>query len=322
MKLATFTVKSPTGPTQRVGVKDDDELIDLTAGYARLLTEKGRSNATAKARALLPPKMKTVLANGDEAMEAVSAVKNADFEPDATGPTGSQIHYSLDAEEIDLQSPLRRPNSVRDCIVFEEHLRNTLSENIPDIWYEMPVYYKSSTDNIFGHNDTIEWPSYSDEADYELEIAVVIGKQGKDIDVSEADDYIAGYTIFNDFSARDIQMDEMEIGLGPSKGKDFANTFGPYIATSEEIDLSDASMRAHVNDELWSEGNVNTMYHSFRRIVEHASMDETLYPGDIIGSGTVGGGSGLELDRRLDDGDTVALEIEGIGTLQNTISKQ
>lgn len=319
MKLATFTVEEPTGPSQRVGVKDGNTLLDVTAGYAQVLAREGRANPATKAQALLPPTMVGVLSNGGGAMDAVRAVAQADFGTDERGPTGATLRYSLGSDQVSLRSPLPRPNTVRDCIVFEEHIRNSLGDDVPDVWYEMPVYYKSSADNIFGHGDAIEWPSYSDEADYELEIAAVIGKQGRDIPAANADEYIAGYTIFNDFSARDIQMREMDVGLGPSKGKDFANALGPYLATAADVDLSDTSMEAFVNGEQWSEGNANTMYHSFGRIVEHASMGETLYPGDVIGSGTVGGGCGLELDRRLQDGDTVELEIEGIGTLRNTV---
>ena len=319
MKVATFTVETPPGVVQRVGVKKRNNLIDVTTGYALILKNEERANPVEKARALLPPEMKLVLENGDDAMEAIHAVKETNFRNSTHGPGGSQLSYPLDSIDINLTSPLRRPNSVRDCIVFEKHLRNSLGDEIPDVWYEMPVYYKSSSDNIFGPGDMIKWPSYSDEADYELEIAAVIGKQGHDIPAEEAEEYIAGYTVFNDFSARDIQMKEMNVGLGPSKGKDFANAFGPYLVTPEDLDLSDTPMKGFVNGELWSDGNTNTMYHSFKRIVEHASMGETLYPGDVIGSGTVGGGCGLELDRRLKDGDTVELEIGGIGVLQNTI---
>ncbi|ELY93607.1 fumarylacetoacetate hydrolase [Natrialba taiwanensis DSM 12281] len=134
-----------------------------------------------------------------------------------------------------------------------------------------------------------------------------------------AAEYIAGYTIFNDFSARDIQGEEMNGRLGPAKGKDFANGLGPYLVPAADIDVLEAPMTARVDGEVWSDGTVDEMYHTFADIVEHVSQSETLFPGDVIGSGTVGEGCGLELGRWLEDGDTVALEIEGIGVLEHTV---
>ncbi len=134
-----------------------------------------------------------------------------------------------------------------------------------------------------------------------------------------AEECIAGYTIFNDFSARDIQGEEMNGRLGPAKGKDFANGLSPYLVPAADIDVLEASMTARVDGEVWFDGTVDEMYHSFADIVEHVSASETLFPGDVIGSGTVGEGCGLELGRWLEDGDTVALEIAGIGVLEHTI---
>jgi len=194
-----------------------------------------------------------------------------------------------------------------------------MGEEPPDIWYEMPVYYKSDADSVIGTGVDVEWPNYSDLMDYELEIAAVIGKQGTDIPAGEAEEYIAGYTIFNDFSARDIQGQEMQGRLGPAKGKDFANAMGPYLVTADEFDPETAEVNAEVNGEVWSEGSPGEMYHSFADIIEHVSQSETLYPGDVLGSGTVGEGCGLELGQFLDSGDTVTLHADGIGTLENTV---
>ena len=150
-----------------------------------------------------------------------------------------------------------------------------------------------------------------------------MGKEEKNIPANKADDYIFGYTILNDFSARDIQMEEMALRLGPAKGKDFGSAIGPWIVTKDEIgNPHNLKMMARINGEIWSQGNSGTSYWKFGQIIAHASLDETLYPGEIIGTGTVGGGCGLELDRWLKPGDTVELEIEKIGILKNKIVRR
>lgn len=201
-----------------------------------------------------------------------------------------------------------------------EHVQNVFDE-IPDEWYEMPVYYKGEADCVGHPNQDIEWPSYTEKMDYELELAAVLGKKGRDIPAEEAEDYIAGYTIYNDLSARDIQFEEMGVNLGPSKGKYFngSNVFGPYLVTPDEIDLESVSLTAHVNGEEWSSGSLGAMQHSFAEIIEHTSQSMYVHPGDVLGSGTVGMGCGLEMDKYLNRGDTIELAAEGIGTLRNTL---
>lgn len=317
MKLASFEIPTPAGQIRRVGVRHGTELVDVTNAYATVLEREGNPSPVEVAEAVAPPDMRSFLARGNPALDAAAAALSLVADEDVTtGPNDETLLYS--EEEVDLVSPLPRPNSVRDCIAFEGHIRNSLGE-VPDVWYEMPVYYKSNPDSTVGPGADVHWPAYTDELDYELELGIVIGKEGSDIPVEEADEYVAGYTVFNDVSARDIQMREMEVGLGPSKGKDFANVFGPVIATPDEVDISDAAMRAYVNDELWSEGTTGDMYYSVAEIVEHVSMGETIYPGDIIGSGTVTNGCGLELDKWIQPGDIVRLEIEGIGALENRV---
>ena len=156
--------------------------------------------------------------------------------------------------------------------------------------------------------------------DYELELACVIGKEGTDISEDGAAAHVGGYTVMNDWSARDIQMEEMSVGLGPAKGKDFATSLGPWLVTPDEFNPADARMTARINGEVWSDGNIGQIHWSFAQMIAHASMDETLYPGDVLGSGTVGGGCGLELDRWLQSGDVVELEVEGIGVLRNRVT--
>lgn len=321
MKLATFEVETAVGPKRRVGVEDGHgTLVDVTAAYAAALESVGEADPVAVARTHAPADMTAFLSRGDRAFdaarEAVDFVQEADRD---RGPTGGKLRFDLASEGVRLLAPLPRPNSLRDFMAFEEHVKNSLGEEPPDVWYEVPVYYKGNPDSVGGPDTDIEWPGYSDRMDYELEIAAVIGRKGRNIPASEANDYIAGYTIFNDFSARDTQMREMQGRLGPAKGKDFANALGPYLVTPEEFDLPNARMTAEVDGETWSEGTAGEMHHSFADIIEHVSEDETLYPGDVLGSGTVGRGCGLELGRFLESGNTVELQVEGLGTLRNTV---
>ena len=321
MKLASFAVETPVGRARRVGVmvEDEDRLVDVTTAYAASLAADGVVAADELAQATAPPEMVAFLERGDRALEAAREARQYALSTDeTTGPSGGRLVF--DHDEVDLLSPVPRPTSLRDCMVFEEHVRNSLGDDIPDVWYERPVYYKGNPGSVVGPGAEVEWPAYSDTVDYELEVAAVVGKEGRDIPVSEADEYIAGYTVFDDFSARDTQMAEMQGRLGPAKGKDFANALGPYLTTADSIDITEARMEATVDGEVWSEGTPGHMEHSFAEIVSYISQSETLHPGDVIGSGTVGEGCGLELGQFPEFGDTIALTVEGIGTLENRIA--
>lgn len=215
--------------------------------------------------------------------------------------------------------------SLKDFIAFEQHIstvRKSRGAEVPPAWYEMPVYYKGNHRSLMGHEQQLTWPRYSEQMDYELELACIIGKEGIDISEEDASSYIGGYSIMNDWSARDIQFQEMAVGLGPSKGKDFATSVGPWLVTPDEFNPLDARMTARINGELWSDGNIGQIHWSFPQMIVHTSMDETVYPGDILGSGTVGGGCGVELDRWLQPGDVVELEVEGIGVLRNRVVRR
>ncbi|WP_265109022.1 fumarylacetoacetate hydrolase family protein [Halosolutus halophilus] len=329
MKLATFEVETAIGPVERIGAVDassedaataagEATLIDLTAAYGAALAAEGEPAPADLARAHVPPEMIAFLERGERAIDDARAALAYAAETDAErGPGGARLRY--DPGEYDLLAPLPRPNTLRDFMAIEEHVENSLGGEIPDVWYELPVCYKGNPDSVVAPGETVQWPDYSQIMDYELEIAAVIGKRGRDIDAADAEAYIAGYTVFNDFSARDIQGREMEGRLGPAKGKDFANGLGPYFVPREDIDALEDPMTARIDGEVWSEGTVDEMYHSFAEIIEHVSQSETLYPGDVIGSGTVGEGCGLELGRWLEDGDTIELEVEGIGVLEHTV---
>ena len=241
-------------------------------------------------------------------------------------------------KDVKLLAPIPRPPRLRDFLCFELHVRQSRANrylfgigterldpakvDIAKVWYERPVYYKGNTFSVVGHDAEVHWPAYSRVIDYELEIGLVIGRGGKNIARQDALSHVFGYTVFNDFSARDEQYIEMQGLLGPSKGKDFdtGNAFGPFITTADEIgDPQNLRMQARVNGETWSDGNSRDMKHGFADIVAYASLEETLYPGEILGSGTVGGGCGNELGRFMKHGDVIELEVGGIGVLRNRI---
>jgi 2-keto-4-pentenoate hydratase/2-oxohepta-3-ene-1,7-dioic acid hydratase in catechol pathway len=200
---------------------------------------------------------------------------------------------------------------------------------LPPAWYEIPVFYFGYTGSVIGPDAPLTKPTWSEKLDFELEIACVIGKPGRDIDVSVAFDHVAGYTIMNDWSARDIQRQEMSVGLGPAKGKDFTTSLGPYLVTPDELvdrfanGRHDLTMIARINGEEITRGNAKTIHWTFAVMIARAAQGVELLPGDVIGSGTVGGGCLLELGEEvhpwLTHGDEIELEIERLGRLRNRI---
>jgi fumarylacetoacetate (FAA) hydrolase len=243
----------------------------------------------------------------------------------------------LPLADVRLHSPILRPTTLRDAYAFETHVKAANANRgreVPAEWYKFPIFYFTNPNNIFGPDDEIPYPSYTNEMDYELEVAAVIGKPGRDIRPEDALQHIFGYTILNDWSARDVQREEMKVSLGPAKGKDFASSLGPCIVTLDELadrsagrpGVYDMEMRARLNGVECSHGNFKDIYWSFGDILARASLSVTLTPGDVIGSGTVGTGCLLELTQGqgpwLQAGDTVELEIDGIGVLKNLIAKK
>jgi 2-keto-4-pentenoate hydratase/2-oxohepta-3-ene-1,7-dioic acid hydratase in catechol pathway len=323
MKLVSFERDCPVATHQRVGVlRDDGTVVDVTAAHRALLNDAGRGAADAIAAATTPSSMLDFLRAGEQALEAAEAAVDAVEERDISSD-GSRVVY--DRSKIRLLSPLPRPNSIKDCTVYERHLLNCRDiepGSLPDAYYEYPVYYKGNPDAVVHPGETVSWPGYTDELDFELEIAAVIGKRGRDVPAARADEHIAGFTIFNDFSARDVQREAKPVKMGPSKSKDFANGFGPCIVTTDAIDPTDLETTVRVDGEVWSTNTTDGMYHSWGDIVEHVSEGITIHPGDVIGSGTVPLGCGLELDRWLRPGDTIELDVEGIGTLEHRIGSK
>jgi len=230
--------------------------------------------------------------------------------------------------------PILRPSTFRDFYAFEQHVRAARAkrgEEMNPAWYEIPVFYFSNPNCLVGDNDSIVTPAGSAELDYELEIGAVIGKRCRNVTAAQAWNCVAGFTIINDFTARDLQRAELPIGLGPSKGKDFATAMGPMLVTRDEFsgnishETVSLGMSARVNGRDLSRGNSSFLYHTFPKMIAHASRDADLFPGDVIGSGTVGFGCILEIGPEntggwLKAGDMVELEIERLGVLRTKIA--
>jgi fumarylacetoacetate (FAA) hydrolase len=236
--------------------------------------------------------------------------------------------------QVVIYPPLPNPESLRDFFAFEAHVKNVYAnrdKDVPQEWYEFPVFYFSNPHAIYGPSSVVPYPPQSSALDFELEVACVIGKAGKDIPAEEAVDYIFGYTIFNDWSARDVQRKEMRVGLGPAKSKDFASSLGPWIVTPDELQdhstvrpgVYDLSMQARINGEQQTHGNWKDIHYSFGEMIAYASQGTYLLPGDVIGSGTVGNGCLLEITQGrgpwLKPGDIVELEVDRLGVLANQV---
>jgi 2-keto-4-pentenoate hydratase/2-oxohepta-3-ene-1,7-dioic acid hydratase in catechol pathway len=249
----------------------------------------------------------------------------------------ARVEAALPLGEARLLTPVVPP-TMRDFSVFEQHIEGVIKDanpdaTVPPVWYESPFCYFTNPNAVTGPGDDIPVPPGCRRLDLELEVAAVIGRPGRDLMHGEAGAYIAGYTIFNDWSARDLQMAEMRLGLGMCKGKDFANTLGPWIVTPDELeayvdgDRLDLELRADVNGTALGTDTLANMAWSFPELVSYASRGTWVRPGDVLGSGTCGNGCLLELWGRrgrdvhppLGPGDVVSLHVEGIGTLTNTV---
>lgn len=326
MKLVTFLMDN----AQRLGVLSSDgaSVVDIQAAARHFGDEEPAFfDSTIQ-----------MLEAGQEAFDLASDLTR-ESEADDRSKTIAPLN------EVSLLSPVPRPRSIRDCLAFERHLiqatRTIVSWKAPTlvsldrgmerlfgrgflrpppVWYERPIYYKGNPNSVVGNEADILWPSFSRRLDFELEFGIFIGREGRNIPASKAPEYIAGFSLFNDFSARDTQAAEMTGRLGPAKSKDFdtGNAIGPWLVTPDEVP-DEITLRARVNGEEWSSGSSADMHFSFAEIIEYISRDETLYPGDFIGSGTVPGGCGLELDRWIQPGDIVELEAESLGVLRNRV---
>jgi len=225
-------------------------------------------------------------------------------------------------EDVQILAPLQ-PASLRDFLAFEDHAKAGAArrgEELNPAWYEMPVYYKGNHRSILGPDEPLAWPAWTEKLDFELEVACILGARGRALTGGEAEHAIFGYTIMNDWSARDVQRAEMAMRLGPAKSKDFATSLGPCIVTADEFSPEGGlSMRARVNGETWFETSGARMHWTFPQMIEYVSRSEDVYSRDVYGSGTAYGGCGLDQDRWLPRGSVVELEIDGLGTLRTEI---
>jgi fumarylacetoacetate (FAA) hydrolase len=250
-------------------------------------------------------------------------------------------------EEITILPPIPKPTSFRDAYAFRQHVetsRKNRGLNMIAEFDQFPVFYFSNHNTMFADREEIKlMPDHFEQLDFELEFAIVIGKGGKNILSKDADQHIAGFCILNDLSSRRLQMEEMRLSLGPAKGKDFANIIGPYLVTPDELEPRgintpfgkkyDLSMKCYLNGEILSEGNSKDMNWTFAEIIERASYGVELYPGDLIGSGTVGSGCLLEINGTkkrenpnykeiwISEGDEIEMQIDGLGKITNRIIK-
>ncbi|MDE2777768.1 MAG: fumarylacetoacetate hydrolase family protein [Chloroflexota bacterium] len=306
MKLLTYD----TGTGPRCGVLQDNQVVDVSAllGVDQTLID-----------------LRALLELGDSPIDRVR---------DAVA--GGVAAPGVPLNMVRLRAPVLQPPTVRDFFSFEGHASGQGTRTLHEAWYRLPVFYFSNTLRIFGPEDEVPFPSATNRLDYELELGCVIGRGGSDIAAADGLDYIAGFCIFNDFSARDLQFDEMAVGLGPAKGKDATTSIGPWLVTTDEMApyLRDGKLRVkctvRVNGDVWLDGgDGGAAYFSWGDFVERASKDSRIAPGDVLGSGTVSGGSipeaiarDVQGARYLQPGDVIELEVEGIGVLRNTLGPQ
>jgi 2-keto-4-pentenoate hydratase/2-oxohepta-3-ene-1,7-dioic acid hydratase in catechol pathway len=329
MKLVTFQTGRGAARAGAL-IEEGQSVVDLQAGYRARHKKSSRHLASVLA----------IMEGGDEALHTAQTVL-------AKLPKRSAAR--LDRASVRLLAPVPYPPQMRDFLCFEKHLiqgfeavrkmrasqspdpEAALAEMkakgqfaVPQTWYERPIFYHPSRFAVCGHDADVPWPAYSQALDFELEFGCYIGAPGKDIAKGDARRHVFGYTIFNDFSARDEQTKDMGGQLGPGKGKDFdnANAMGPCVVTTDELqDPYDLAMCVRVNGEEWGRGNTHDMHWKFEDCIAHVSRAETLHTGEFLGSGTVGNGCGLEQMRFLKPGDVVELEVEHIGVLRNRVVK-
>jgi 2-keto-4-pentenoate hydratase/2-oxohepta-3-ene-1,7-dioic acid hydratase in catechol pathway len=314
MQIGRIGYDGPDGREARIVVANGEHpwrWVDVRSAE-RLRLERLGASAAAAARmalAVAPGSLTAALETGPAFLEAArSALEDPDED-------------SLIRSDARLIAPIDPP-AYRDFMAFEQHFKSfhdRAGTKPPDVLYELPVSYMGSVQAMLGPDDEVRWPAYSDVIDFELELGIVIGRSGRNITPDTAREHILGFTVFNDFSARDIQAHEMTGRLGPSKGKHFASSVGPWIVTADAIDPAALSMSARVNGETWTSASSGTILWSIDELVAWASTGENLAAGTLLGTGTVGGGCGAELERFLTPGDVVELEIEGIGALRNVI---
>jgi 2-keto-4-pentenoate hydratase/2-oxohepta-3-ene-1,7-dioic acid hydratase in catechol pathway len=314
MKLARIAYSSPDGIVPRIVIVQPEQqrVVDLAVAERLRLEKHGATHEAARrlAAALFPSSMAAAIALGDVFLTAAQQVLDAAPE-----------EAMMPLEGLSWLAPIDPP-LLRDYTAFVQHVQNMAARQGQPVFkefFQRPPYFKINPTNIIGHEQEVPWPNYTEHMDYELEFGMVIGRSGRNLRPQEAIEHLFGITILNDFSARDVQGAEMSSGFGPSKSKDFATALGPWITTRDELDLDHLTMVARVNNDEWSRGSSASLTWKIEELIAYASKGETLWPGEVLGSGTVGTGSGAEHGKKLHPGDSVELEIQGIGILRNRI---
>ena len=311
---------------QRLGAlvdgRQDGRIVDLTAAYASYLASETDEPTPRELAALrTPPDMIGWLRGAHKSREAAEqalafARRFLAREPSPLGLDEARLVYPR--TEVRLLAPLPRPRTLRDFSIYEEHMTQTgeRSDKRP-AWYRWPPYYKGNPDAVIGPEDPIPYPYYTQKLDLEPEIGIIVGREGSNLTIDQAAEYIAGYTIFIDCSARDGHEREP---FGPSKRKDFANVLGPCLVTADDLDEGNLAVRVVVDGETWFAGNTGHRRNwTPAHLLAFASDNETLHPGDVIGTGTVGLGCSMDLHRWPQVGQTFSIEVEGIGSLTHRI---
>ncbi|WP_163271017.1 fumarylacetoacetate hydrolase family protein [Chelativorans alearense] len=317
MKLATFR----TTRTDKIGAlgADGSHLVDLATAA------EGRDQGAFAS-------MLALIEGGERALDLARSVAER---AEASGD------HLLKLDSVELRAPIPVPPQIRDFSVFPTHIRQapvgmqklaamlagkpipdiSPAPDVPEVYRKRPIYYITNRFSVIGPEQVVKWPEYSQYRDFELELAAVLWKTGKEIPVERAADHIFGYTLYNDFSARDTQLFEMQGMLGPAKGKSFdlGNAMGPCIVTRDEIEnVRNLQVTARINGEVFTTDDCSQMLHGFEEMIAFVSQGETLYPGEIFGSGTIGNACGLEHARFFEKGDVVEIECEPVGVLRNT----
>lgn len=312
MFLARVRELGPDGPEARIVVAGSPggPWLDLRRAEAERLQGAGASRRAARrlAAALFPSSLAAALEAGPAFHEAAAAL--AADPPEAW-------HEGDPAFLVPVDAPL-----YRDFMAFERHFSfgaKVRGLPVAEVLYELPVSYLGNQHALLGPDQEVPWPHYSEHLDYELELGIVLAREARDVTPEAALDHVLGLTILNDFSARDIQLREMQGGLGPSKGKHFGTALGPWIATLDELPATGLRMRARVNGEVWADADSAEMIWSIGELVAWAAAAEPLPAGTVLGTGTANEGSAIELGRRLQPGDEVELEVDRLGTLRNRL---
>lgn len=329
MKLCTFEVNTPMGRFRRVGVQAPGCLVDATAAriawWERTLPVEAAQRIGA---AQVPPDMIGLIAMGRPALdwvsEGVDAVTTQGCESTADGQRTRYLE-----SEVRLLAPVPRPVGLANFSVWPEHSALAAARGFhvtPNTaGSEVKPYWKGNPDSVVGGGTTLQFPPYANELDVECELVCIVGTGGKDLDLGQAGRAIAGYTILNDVSAREIQRIEKKAGRGPSKGKDFdnGNVMGPWLVTPDEIgDVRSLRMSLHVNGEELSASSTAGMVWDFAEMLSYLSRGQTVHPGQVISGGCYPRGSAMDLDRTLQPGDRVELRISRIGSLFSTIGNK